>query len=149
MLSKQLRQKWKEEFSKEWFQFIMDHSERPISYCYLSLNRNVTIDIVKNNPQIEWNYYFLSENPNITWEIVQNNPQIPWDYGTLSRNTNITWEIILNNPQIKWNYRALSYNRMTKGFNDYMEKKEELYNTAYKIIDRYTNRDIAEMIMSI
>ena len=31
----------------------------------------------------------------------------------------------------------------------YMEKKEEIYNTAYKIIDRYTNRDIAEMIMSI
>jgi len=38
-------------------------------------------------------------------------------------------------------------NPMTKGFNDYMKKKKELYNTAYKIIDRYTNRDIAEMIM--
>ena len=38
---------------------------------------------------------------------------------------------------------------MTKGFNDYMKKKEEIYNTAYKIIDRYTNRDIAEMIMSM
>jgi len=40
-------------------------------------------------------------------------------------------------------------NPMTKGFDDYMKKKEELYNIAYKIIDRYTNRDIAEMIMSI
>jgi len=36
-------------------------------------------------------------------------------------------------------------NPMTKQFNDYMEKKE----ISYKIIDRYTNRDIAEMIMSI
>jgi len=36
---------------------------------------------------------------------------------------------------------------MTKQFNDYMKKKEELYNIAYKIIDRYTNRDIADMIM--
>ena len=32
---------------------------------------------------------------------------------------------------------------------DNMKKKEELYNIAYKIIDRHTNRDIAEMIMSI
>jgi len=36
-------------------------------------------------------------------------------------------------------------NPMTKGFDDYMKKNE----IAYKIIDRYTNRDIAEMIMSI
>ena len=149
MISKQLRQQWKEEYSKEWFQFILDNPEYDWKYYLLSRNPNITWEIVKNNPKHNWSYGTLSENPNITWEIVQNNPQIPWDYGTLSRNTNITWEIILNNPQIKWNYRALSYNRMTKGFNDYMEKKEELYNTAYKIIDRYTNRDIAEMIMSI
>ena len=38
---------------------------------------------------------------------------------------------------------------MTKEFNDYMKKKQECYDIAYKIIDRYTNRDIAEMIMSI
>ena len=101
MSSKQLRQKWKEEYCKEWFQFIL------------------------NNPNKPWNYYPLSKNPNITWEIV------------------------INNLQIKWSYKDLSENPMTKQFNDYMEKKEEIYNTAYKIIDRYTNRDIAEMIMSI
>ena len=101
MSSKQLRQIWKEEYCKEWFQFILD------------------------NPEYKWNYNYLSGNPNITWDIVKDNLEIPWDY------------------------QELSYNKMTKGFNDYMEKKEKLYNTAYKIIDRHTNRDIAEMIMSI
>jgi len=38
---------------------------------------------------------------------------------------------------------------MTKGFNDYMKKTDVLYNIVYNIIDRYTNRDIAELIMSI
>ena len=91
----------------------------------------------------------LSENPNITWEIVQNNPEYKWSYLELSLNPNITWEIVQNNPQIDWKYGYLSETPMTKQFNDYIKKKEEIYNTAYKIIDRYTNRDIAEMIMSI
>ena len=125
MLSKQLLQKWKEEYSKEWFQFILD------------------------NPEYDWKYYLLSRNPNITWEIVKNNPDKNWDYNWVSENSNITIDIVKNNPQINWSYYHLSINPMTQGFNDYMEKKEELYNIAYKIIDRYTNRDIAEMIMSI
>ena len=55
----------------------------------------------------------------------------------------------ITNPDKYWNYNWLGENPMTARFNDYMKKKEELYNTAYKIIDRYTNRDIAEMIMSV
>jgi len=89
----------------------------------------------------------LSENPNITFDIVKNNPQIPWSYIHLSGNPNITFDIVRENPEIPWDYQELSLNLMTKQFNDYMKKKEEIYNTAYKIIDRYTNRDIAEMIM--
>ena len=50
MISKQLRQKLKEEYCKEWFQFVLD------------------------NPKINWDYNILSYNPNITWDIVQSNP---------------------------------------------------------------------------
>ena len=55
-----IRQRWKEEYRKEWFQFILD------------------------NPDKNWNYLHLSFNPNITWEIIQNNPQIVWNYIWLS-----------------------------------------------------------------
>ena len=97
MSSKNLRQRWKEEYCKEWFQFILYNQGQD------------------------------------------------WDYNWLSTNLNITWDIIQNNPDINWSHWSLSTNPMTKQFNDYMEKKE----IAYKIIDRYTNRDIAEMIMSM
>ena len=68
---------------------IQNNPEYKWSYQELSINPNITIDIVKNNPDKPWNYYNLSQNPNITWEIVQNNPQIPWSYRHLSMNPNI------------------------------------------------------------
>ena len=149
MLSKQLRQRWKEEYCKEWFQFILDNKGQNWDYRWLSFNPNITWEIVQNNPHVGWHHGWLSKNPNITWEIVKNNPEQDWNYYMLSKNPNITWDIVKNNPQINWHYNRLSINPMTKGFNDYMEKQEKLYNTAYKIMYRYTNRDIAEMIMSI
>jgi hypothetical protein len=41
---------------------------------------------VKANPDKHWSYAWLSLNPNITWDIVDANPDIPWDYGMLSGN---------------------------------------------------------------
>ena len=76
MISKQLRQQWKEDYCKEWFQFILDNPKYNRSY---------------------WDYDYLSENPNITFDIVQNNPEIGWDYEGLSKNPNTTFDIIKNN----------------------------------------------------
>ena len=50
------------EWSEKWFQFIVDNSDKP------------------------WNYSSLSLNPNITWDIVKNNSDKPWDYDILSFN---------------------------------------------------------------
>ena len=103
MISKQLRQQWKEEYSKEWFQFIFDNHELELDWDRLSANPNITFDIVQNNKEQLWSYKWLSENPNITWEIVQNNPDKRWNYKRLSSNPNITIEIVQNNninPQI-------------------------------------------------
>ena len=41
---------------------------------YIFQIKYVTLEIVKANPEKNWNYACLSENPNITWEIVQSNP---------------------------------------------------------------------------
>jgi hypothetical protein len=68
------------------------------------------MDIVKNNPDKEWNYDWLSINPNITWKIVQNNPDKEWNYDWISSNPNITWKIVNNNPDKKWNYDRLFEN---------------------------------------
>ena len=63
---------------KKWFKFIL------------------------NNPDKKWMWYNISLNPNITWEIIENNPDKNWDWNCISINTNITWEIITNNPDKNW-----------------------------------------------
>jgi hypothetical protein len=50
------------EWTKHWFQFILD------------------------NPDKSWDYNLLSCNPNITWDIVRDNPDKHWCYDCLSGN---------------------------------------------------------------
>ena len=56
--------------SSDWFQFILDHHDKWWVYSCISLNPNITWDIVNANPDKAWGYYYLSGNPNITWDIV-------------------------------------------------------------------------------
>ena len=111
---------FKEEYYNKWFQYVLDHPRpngKPWDYSKLSLNPNITWDIVQNNPDKPWNYQILSENPNINWCIVQSNPEKEWDYSFLSRNPNITWDIVRNNPNKDWNYYFLSYNPNITWYN--------------------------------
>jgi hypothetical protein len=48
---------------------------------------------VEANPDKPWDYHSLSLNPNITWDIVETNQEKPWDYEYISINPNITWNI--------------------------------------------------------
>ena len=52
----------------------------------------------------EWNWSSLSVNPNITLEIVQQNPDQPWEWTGLSMNPNITWEFIQQNLDKPWDW---------------------------------------------
>ena len=98
------------EWSAKWFQFILDHPDKPWNWFGLSQNPNITWDIVQRNPDKKWNWDGLSGNPNITWDIVQKNADKPWSWKGLLRNPNITWDIVQKNPNKKWNWFELSYN---------------------------------------
>ena len=112
-----------EEMNDEWSEYCVKnlleigirwgcivHINKPWDYSELSLNPNITWEIIKSNPDKPWNYSELSLNSNITWKIVQANPDKPWDYCELSSNPNITWEIIKSNHDKPWNYSCLSQN---------------------------------------
>jgi len=77
--TQQVRNKVKNTWSREWFQFVLDHSNKRLDF------------------------YDISRNENITWEIIQENPYFPWNMSGISRNPNVTWEIIQNHPELKWN----------------------------------------------
>lgn len=67
-----------------------------------SYNPNLTFEIVKNNPEIEWNWNVISKHKNITWDIIKNNyDDYNWDLNSVLSNPNITWEIIQNDEKLK------------------------------------------------
>ena len=89
---------------------INDPSFREWHWWCLSINPNITWDIVQANPNKPWDWRCLSWNPNITWDIVQANPDKPWRWMSLSSNPNITWDIVRANPDKDWDWGALSNN---------------------------------------
>jgi hypothetical protein len=87
-----------------------DHSIK-WCYCGLSINPNITWDIVKNNPQIRWSWFHLSFNKNISLDVkLNNNTKQQWWIGVISSFESIDWEFIKNNPQIKWSSDGVSRN---------------------------------------
>lgn len=86
----------------------MDHIKW--DFTYVSMNPNITWEIVKNNMNYKWSFKCLSQNPNITWEIIQNNPEYNWNMAYFSKNENIRLDIIENNDS-NWNWFELSRNK--------------------------------------
>ena len=79
------------------------------SWNDLSLNPNITWEVVENHPNKPWDWYWLSKNPGMTWEIIKLNPNKPWKWNGVSQNPNITWEIVKLNPNKGWCWTGLSH----------------------------------------
>ena len=56
----------------------------------LSSSKCITMTDVIENPSLPWKYDHLSLNPNITWQIINNHPDLPWDYECIASNTMIS-----------------------------------------------------------
>ena len=48
--------------SKKWFQYILNHPDKPWNYTNLSLNPNITWNIVQAMSDKKWDYLYLSVN---------------------------------------------------------------------------------------
>ena len=89
---------------------VKNHPEVEWNHEELSLNSNITVNMVKSETNINWNEQLFSANPSVTIETIRNNPDIGWDYHLFSANENVTWEIVKENPDIDWDYHNLSIN---------------------------------------
>ena len=90
--TKQFRDQVDREWKEYFWKFIKDNSDKPWNWGCLSMNPNITFDIVLAHPDKPWNWIFLSVNPNITFDIVLSYPDKPWYWGFLSWNQNITFD---------------------------------------------------------
>lgn len=53
-------------------------------YSVYSNGKSVTLDIIKNHPNIKWDYFALSSNPTITFEFVRKHQDECWNMYSLS-----------------------------------------------------------------
>lgn len=90
--------------------YILENPSKPWDMVCYSMNPTITWATVMENPEFPWNYDGLSRNPNITGAIVRENPDLPWDYGQLSENPNIRWVDVLLDPTRPWDYEGIARN---------------------------------------
>lgn len=91
-------------------EFIQKHKDKysKWEWDYLSINSNITLDIIKNTREMSWNLNLLATNPNITLEDIHNNEDIFQHKNRkrylsyFSYNPNLTLKIIKKNPHIHW-----------------------------------------------
>jgi hypothetical protein len=102
------------------WEFILEYleGETNINWIWdwnvLSQHKNITFDIINNNPNYPWNYDCVVQNPNITLEVLEKiiNREI-WNdkdisISNISNNPNLTWVLIDKYPDIEWDWYYIS-----------------------------------------
>lgn len=83
-----------EDWSNKWVQHVIDNPDKFFDSPYTWHVHNVieqlkvTIDVVVDHNEICWDFNILSLNPNMTWEIVYNHPDKPWNHNLLTKMFN-------------------------------------------------------------
>lgn len=112
-------------FEEKYWKFIQkmaierEFSSNKNTYrYYISKNKNITWDIILQNPSFEWNDVGISSNINITPEIVYINPDIDWSPFAISGNPNFSWKYIYNtyikpydHKKDEWFLKTFGYKR--------------------------------------
>jgi len=76
------------------------YPDAPLNYEYLSVNINLTWEMVVANPDKQWDWEQLSMHPNIPYNIIRDYPNLPWQWASVVLNPSITWRIIRDDPNL-------------------------------------------------
>lgn len=90
------------------FDIVFANPELPWNWSYLCRNRNMTFGILQTllrnediQGRLRWD--LLTMNENMTPEIIFNNVDLPWDWSALSSNKNFTTEVLNDiSRRYKW-----------------------------------------------
>lgn len=112
----------------------------PLQMEYIMFNPNITMEVIANHPEINWDYTNISENPNLSGAFICNserkrerfyprysiscNPcismtdirtyhmHINWDWRGVSRNPNLTMDVVESFSRKDWNWDVLSRHKL-------------------------------------
>lgn len=77
------------------------------------------MDDIKNNPKLPWDWAVVSMNFNVTMNMVRSLPNKKWNKNFMSYNPNLTVKYILDHPSKDWDWSYLmSKNTFNKSTQD-------------------------------
>ena len=109
------------------------YTEKPWEWEWISLNPNLTMEIIEKYPDKPWKWEWISSNPNITMEMIEKYPDKPWNWDFISENPNLTMEFIEKHLD-KINFNTLSKNKII--FKTIVAKKQ---STEIEVWDKNKN----------
>ena len=74
----------------------------------ISYNHNITINMIKENHNLNWNYFLLHMSVYVNEEFIEENIDKNWNWSALSKNNNISFEFILKHKNKNWNWSFIS-----------------------------------------
>ena len=96
-----------------WYFLLQNKLVFPWNWKGITSNPNITLDIIKENPNLPWKWEWISDNPNITYEMAREinlsdfidkyaskreEIEPGWDWDRLLLTKNITWNIVKKYP---------------------------------------------------
>jgi hypothetical protein len=105
-------------FSRLWFQYVLEHPEKPWSWSALSNNLNVTPELVAAYPDNPWHHelvqfkidksFFGLEISEYSWDSVKDTDDENVDWYWVSIHPSLTWDIVKQNLHRPWDWSQLS-----------------------------------------
>ena len=88
---------------------IINTFEFNINWKVASKNPYLTMNILKQLPDKDWDFNKLSSHPNLTMNILKQLPDKCWDFNKLSSHPNLTMDILEQLRNKEWNWENISY----------------------------------------
>jgi len=87
---------------------LLDGIPEYLDHSWVTRNKFVTWDIIKQNLDRGWDWEYISSDKEITFEDVVANLNCPWNWYSLSLNHSINIHAIINNQNYQWSWRGVS-----------------------------------------
>jgi hypothetical protein len=101
----------------------------------LSTNRSISItDILRYNEYIDFNWTLISKRRDITLDIVLSNPDINWDYSSLIYTLDMSIDFINQNIyKLAWNWPLLCNNMFVSSEKEFIIQQYRRHLASYRI----------------
>ena len=122
--------------------FARDFKDK-VYWTSISANINISMDIIEENSDLNWDSFGIACNPNLTIDFItanKNKFQTIWHWTEISRNKNIQMKDIENNLDLDWDWNSIAENKNLT--IEFVKKYANRLNWAYVSSNKNMTLDI-------